>query len=86
MNASTSTATIKKMVEVDEEIIEVSVTMTKDQADVLLTLIGKMGPKQVAIVQGEYLPGQYGVDQTMDVIYEFYNTLYEAIPGIKGIR
>jgi hypothetical protein len=71
------------MVEVEEEITEVSVTMTKDEAIILLRLIGRMGPKQVEMVKDGFISkDEIDVDQTMEVIYEFYNTLYDA----AGIR
>lgn len=84
MNGFNKTAIIKKMVETDEEVTtEVSVTMTQDQAVILLKLIGRMGPKQVEMVKGGHIPnGGFDVDQTMEVVYEFYNTLYDAT-GLK---
>lgn len=85
MRGSFKQVTISKMVEVAEDVTEVSITMTKDQALTLLRLIGRMGPKEVQqIKDGYYVSAtEFDVDKIMEVVYEFYNTLYDAA-GIKN--
>lgn len=86
MKGSTEKKTIQKMVEVDEEVVEVTLTMREDQANILLVLVGRMGPTQVKNILIQNLPyGKYSVDETMAVVYDFYNVLWETVNGKKFI-
>lgn len=81
MRGSSEVVTIKKMVEVEVGETEITVTMTQYQSEVLRSLVGKMGPKQVEGIfnTGFSISKDYTVDETMAVVYDFYEVLYDTI-------
>lgn len=82
MRGSTETVTTKKMVEIEVGVTEVTLVMTEAQANIIRSLTGKMGPKQIEYILGDYTGtydlNSYSVEETIEVIYEFYNVLYET--------
>lgn len=82
MIGSNETKVVTKTVEIETEVTEVTITMSLNKADILRSLLGRMGPKQVGWVINA-LPtlsiagDEYSVDETMAVIYEFYNVLFD---------